>query len=306
MRLFAYNDAKNYGKMLCQQFSLLGHEAKLFTSASEVPEGSDVVCFIRMLHYPLEVRTYNKQVMEELNKKDILLIPNIQEVRLHDDKVKQFQTFPKWMPKTWHLESFENAVDLACNVSYPIVSKAAEGASACNVRFIQNSVAAIQEAYKVFKTNGIPLYLKNHFQKDYLLWQEYLHQPDRNDWRVTLIAKKYAAGFERYIRDDVNQPFASGSGKRRIFTSVDEQVSSLFDFGLKFATKFDLSMACVDILYDVNHKPVIVENSSAWGMYAYPDCVWFEKTDLGWIPTNYVGNDQWKLIAKAISDGDFN
>jgi len=306
MRLFAYNDAKNYGRALCHYFSLLGHEANLFTSAGEVPEGEDVVCFIRMLHYPLSVRTYNKQVMEELNKKNVLLIPNIKEIRLHDDKVKQYKTFGDWMPKTWFTEDYYKALALVREVTYPLVSKAAEGASACNVRLIKNDKEALQEIVQIFlRENGIPLYLKNHYQKNYILWQEYLHQPKGNDWRVTLIAKKYATGFERFVRDP-DKPFASGSGKRRIFTNVDKQVASLFDLGYKFATEFDLSMACIDVVYDSNGKPFILENSSAWGMYAYPECVWFEKTSAGWIPTEYVGDKQWQLIAKAISDREFH
>lgn len=303
MRLFAFDDVRDWGKEICASFSALGHEAKLFTSADEVPEGQDVVCFVHM-HHRLAVRAKRKEMMEKLSQKELLLIPSIREARLYDDKVKQFHTFSKWMPKTWHIQNLEEAISLTSKISYPLISKCTEGASASNVRLIKTKKEAIQEAHKVFSGDGIRLFKSKIFQKGYVLWQEYLHQPEGNDWRIILLAKRYAIVNERLVKDSIH-PFASGSGKRKMLSHLDFQTASLLELTYRFATEYNLSMACVDIVFDSNHNPVILENSCGWGMYAYGECAWFEKTSFGWEPTKYVGNDMFELIAKAIVNGNF-
>jgi len=304
MRLFVYDDKKKWGQRVCDEYKALKGIALFFTKSSEVPDEEDVAVFVLMMHYGLAQREYDKKLMEELSKKQkITLIPTSIEGRMFDDKIFQTKLFENWMPKTYYETDYKKAIQLVDNMKYPFISKASEGASASNLRFIINKQEALNEVEKVFSKEGITLWIKNK-QKGYILWQEYIPQPDKNDWRVILIAKKYAIVNERYIKND-KLPFASGSEKRRMVKKLDNKIISLLDFSYKFAKEFNLSMICTDIVID-SDKYLVLENGPAWGMYAYPKCVWFEKTVSGWVPTKYIGDDQFKLIAKAIQNKEFD
>lgn len=302
MKLFAYDDVGGWGKAISASFSNLGHKTKLFTSANEVPEGPDVVCFVHMYHQP-EFRTKHKRMMEELDQKELLLIPSIKEARLYDDKVKQFQTFPKWMPKTWHIENFEEAVDLASKISYPMISKSADGAGSSNIRFIKNKEQAIREVHKVFSVNGIRLHYPSTYQKGYILWQEFL-AGNTNDWRVILLAKKYAIILKRENRSNI--PFASGSGVFTQITKLNDEMTCLLDFTLSFVSESNLLFTGVDIVYDKKNDPVVLEYTCGWGFDAYANCRFFEYEDNKWILTKYIGRQTFDVVSKAILAGEFD
>jgi len=305
MKLFGYVDSPKQGwnNLLIAAGKKLGVFVIPFTRADEVPNEKDVAVFAHMSHYGLERRAYDKQIMEDLSKKNkILLIPSALEGRLYDNKILQYQTFGKWMPKTYYETSYEEVKKLINIIKYPFVSKASEGAGSSNVRFITSKEQALAEAEMVF-SDGITLWINNK-QKGYILWQEYLPQVDRNDWRIILIAKKYAIINERFVKNE-NHPFASGSGRRKMIANLNEKMVSLLNHTYMFANKFNLSLACVDIIYDSVGTPLILEDSPAWGMYAYTNCVWFERSQDDWIPTKYIGNDMFEIIIKAILKKDF-
>jgi len=304
MKIFGYIDSVNQGwnDLLIAAGKKLGVPVTSFTRADEVPDEEDVAVFVHMSHYPIARREYDKQMMEDLAKKSkIHLIPNRLEGQLYDNKILQYQTFDGWMPKTYYETSYEKAKKLAKTIKYPFVSKASEGAGSSNIRFIQNREQALAEARKAFSDDGIILWIKNR-QKGYVLWQEYLPQVKGNDWRIVLIAKKYAMIKERFIKDK-NHPFASGSDKFRTVFSLNDDLRLLLNHTYAFANEFDLTLVCVDIIYDADGKPIILENSNGWGMYAYRDCPWFEKNLSNyWPKTKYVGDDMFEIVVKAIME----
>ena len=97
MRIFAYNDPKNWGKWLCETIAERRGCASLFKEAEEVPNSKDVVVYIPMSHQ-FKHRAKHKRIAEESDKKkNILMIPRFHECCMYDDKIKQAQIFWKWM-----------------------------------------------------------------------------------------------------------------------------------------------------------------------------------------------------------------
>jgi len=304
VKVFAYADFQGWGRMLYESLNCMDHEAHLFSQPLEVPDEEDVVCFIHMTHYGLDKRERDKKVVEELNKKkNILLIPTIEECRLYDDKVSQyhFQDFKNWMPETWHITNRQKAIELAKSINYPIVSKASSGAGSSNVRFLCSTREALREVELAFGSLGIPLHLKNK-QTGYVFWQEFL-SGNSNDWRVVLLAKKYAMVLKRNNRLDL--PFASGSGDSKQITKKTKQLDSIMTHTLNFASSMNFLFLGTDIIYNEKGQPVILESTTGWYLPGYSECVFFEWCGTEWMPTTYQGKTMFDLVAKAILSGEF-
>lgn len=302
-RLFAYDDALGWGKMLCAAFADLGHSASLFTRARTVPDEEGVVAFIHLTHLPFSERRKNKTLAEKLHKKNnIRLIPTINECRLYDDKVLQFQQLEQWMPKTWYVTDRAEVEPLVDSIGFPIVSKTREGAGSSNVRLIETKAQALAEAQAVFSKRGLKCFRKN-CQRGYLLWQEFLAQ-NPNDWRVVLLAKKYAMILKRYNRPDL--PFASGSGRFEMIAKATTALEDLLSHARVFASELNFTLLGVDIVYGKNRNPVILETTVGWDLSVYSECVFFEHKAGRWVPTEYRGKTMFRLIAQAIMRRDFD
>jgi len=298
--IYAYNDAVFRGKSVVKAAKKLGIRARLFRKAKDVPNDKNIVAFMRMMNVP-DFREKNKRIAEELSKKNkILMIPRIHEARLYDDKIAQTKLFSACMPKTYYLTSKSQAEEILDIIGFPFVSKASEGSSSKNVRFVKDKKAANNEILTVFSGKGIDLqYSKN--QKGYLLWQEFL--PDNLfDWRVVVLAKKYVCVVKRYNKEGLH--FASGSDKVEAIKEISDEILQLLNFSIEFVNKFDLSMTALDIISNQKGDFVVLETSCAWVRKVLPNSI-FKFHDGKWTKTEHKTSKFPDLIVKAIIEGDF-
>jgi len=304
MGIWVYKDKQGWYQKLFDSLQRLGIHSRIFLEEQEIDiTDNHPIVFIHMTHYGVDLREQNKQLVEKLTKRNNLcLIPTIVECRLYDNKILQYKSFPDWMPKTWYITNFEEAIKIIDIIEFPFISKASEGAGSSNVRFIENRKQALEEDNKVFKEDGITCWLKNK-QKGYLLWQKFI-PGNSNDWRVILLAKKYAMILKRYNRPDI--PFASGSGNMECIQEISSiEHQSALEYTRAFAEKFDFVFLGVDILFDKKNKPIILETTTGWGFDAYSNCRIFEFTKSGWVPTQYKGRTMFDLVAKLITTNKF-
>jgi len=250
----------------------------LFTNPKEVPIGS--VAFIR-LDQRDGFRENGKRLVRELWSAGSVSVPNSWEANTYDDKAKQIQFLSPWMPKTFLLETEDEALLAAREVfDYPFLSKSADGSSSKSVRIINNFKEAENEAYKVFRGAGIKSVYSRR-QKGYLIWQEFLEGNDC-DYRVCITNDKYF-GLKRYVRTD--RPMASGSGNNEPIIELDNNARACFALARDISEVLQTRWMAYDFVFK-DGKPYVLEMSSSWTAKAYSDCVMFDR-ELN--PTDYRG-----------------
>jgi len=281
---------------------ILSRVVQLFwpNSARQVPDRPDTVVYYRNSIKNME--EVIETIEEVSQKKNVFLIPQIHESRLYYNKVKQAEAYPAWMPPTWHITSADEAAKKLEEIDFPFVSKSHEGRRSINVRLVKNREEALKEIEASFFGEGLPMEFGKR-QKGYVFWQEFL--PDNPyDWRVTVIAKKYAYAIRRQNRKDI--PLASGSGFLEYHADLNAELEKLLSYAVKFARENNCLLCAVDVLRDRKGRMVICEAECTWGRGGvdYKGRI-FEFKDGKWIPTVYTLDRQYDLIAKAIIDGEF-
>lgn len=210
-------------------------------------------------------------------------LPTARDGALYDDKVAQVPVLSPWLPKTYVITNPEDATAAAKDLRLPFISKAAVGAASQNVRFVQTMGDAAAEVMMAFRGDGIPLAKGSArspkpitSQKGYLLWQEFVRSEDGTDIRV-VINGDVAYGLRRFIRS-ADKPFASGSGKREIITSMDGDPFAVRAFALahRIAAERGFRWACFDFVQtsSITH---VLEVSFSWVEHAYSGCRLFRR-----------------------------
>lgn len=192
----------------------------------------------------------------------LTMIQDPDQVAHYEDKTGQFHRWGKWMPRTWSLQRYEDAMMFAAGWGKDdwIVSKADEGASSVNVRILKGRAELIEHIENVFtygvKVNpcaGGELILQN----DYVLLQEFI--PHQITWRVNVVGKQMA-GFKRYCYPD--KPVAQ-TGNTEPIMEMDPTVESLWIFAHKIRQDLDTRWCAFDILQTPDGWRLI-ETSLAW------------------------------------------
>ena len=111
------------------------------------------------MHYHPQVRALHKRIMQvmAMNPK-LVLVPDYRMSVLYDDKAEQARQFSKWLPRThifWTPNGARNYLEHSAK--FPFVSKAQEGSSSANVRFIETIDQAKLEVRQAFSDIGIKL-----------------------------------------------------------------------------------------------------------------------------------------------------
>lgn len=287
MKVYCYDDMISWGKMLFDLARKQGIEAHMFVRADQVEPGPDTFAFMHLMHHPFERQYYDKSVASAISKKQLVMIPTIQECIMYDDKWMCYEKYPKWTPKTHLISSYRQACEICKSVSFPLISKAKQGAASSNVRLVQNEQQARKEIEEAFVAGGIAQF-GGAKQKGYLIWQEFCAN-NTHDWRVIMLAKKYGYVLKRHNRPDV--PFASGSGRLGPIWELDKETEALLNFTREFAVEGNLSFVGVDIVYNSENKPVILEITTGWDINGYKGCQIFEYNDGAFRPTRMDGKD---------------
>lgn len=293
MRLAIWDDRRDgYPMNWCEPMLAAalanGWDARLFNTADAVEPG-DVV-FVHMHLHPL-VRTRDKSIMVDLAKRDdITLIPSPEDARLYDDKRAQTEKFRAWLPPTWIFTDSAAAVAFArARTVWPIISKSSEGAGSHNVRILANRQAALKEAALVFDAQGITSRYGQK-QRGYVLWQHFCEGND-GDMRVVKVGRQRLI-LRRGNRHD--RPMASGSGKLRPVTKMDEEAISALAYADQFFAAADTRWCAIDLVR-MKGEWRFLEMSSSFSIDGYAGCRFF--------PDGRMGTEFWPMALEEIEGG---
>lgn len=296
-KLWAFNDAHNWGAMLVSTAAARGYDAHLFEDGRELESKAGMV-FVHMHHHP-QVRDRHKRMMAALALNPHLqLIPDYRSSVLFDDKLEQQRQFAKWMPNTQVLTTPGSAKKFLNNApKFPIVSKSSEGAASHNVRILETPAQANEEMRFAFSDIGIKAKYGQE-QRGYLLWQEFL---PGNDGDIRIIA----IGSQRLILRRFNRPERPQAGSTNVkpITKLDAELEQALDFANSFFDQERLRWAGIDIVKD--HRTGawrVLETTVGWTLHGYYECAFF---DAGNKPTGRLGSDVWSVLLDEIDAGAF-
>lgn len=296
--VYAYRDSRGWGVRLARAGRQRGLAVHLFSQADAVPD-RPVPVFVHMNHHP-DLRAGDKQLMARLAERRVLLIPTALEAELYDDKVRQYRLLHRYMPPSWHLVTREQARAVLPTMPYSFVSKAATGAASSNVRLVRTPAEAEREIALAFGP-GIPLHWAQR-QRGYLFWQRFC--PDNaHDWRVTIIAGRYAFVVRRLNREAV--PFASGGTRFEPVEAIDSPfVVNLLNQALQVVLAYGFLLCAMDFVLDRGALRLL-ETSVGWPFQKFASARFFVWQGGAWRPTPYREAHLFELLVHAIGAGEF-
>lgn len=217
--------------------------------------------FIRPHAEPKALTVNKEQDWYNMNA-SLNMVQDINQVQLYDDKIGQMSFWSDIMPETW----FITKNDISnIPVTYPVVSKATEGASSVNVRILKDNVELTAHLNALFSEKGVPI---SHCdggpghaptkgrQQGYALLQEFI--PHDRTYRVNIIGGGRAV-FERYNYKDRN---VAQTGNVRPWMEVERP--ELLEFADMVADYIGTKWAALDILERPGGGFVLLETSLAW------------------------------------------
>jgi len=300
--IFSYDDRHGWGRLFIESMlDFRGVECRLFSLASEVPDMENVFVYIHPDH--LINRAPNRKMIEDLqNHNSSTFMPSKMELMVYDEKVRQTELYSDYIPTTRVFTDLNKAISSISKLDFPLISKSNEGAASSNIRFIESSEDALEEAKIVFSDSGLPRHDSRNMglvQKDYVLWQDFLPGND-NDWRIVLMNMRYAWVLKRYNRTDL--PFASGSGIVEPITEMNSEINEILNYSLAFASRFSLNFTGIDLVRDGNGELKVLETTTGWGKKAFKSTVFELSEDGSWRKTIFRGKDQWHIAALSMAD----
>jgi len=187
-----------------------------------------------------------------------VMVQDRAQVISYDNKIEQIGMLSGFMPKTWLVTDVDDAVNNP--PTFPVVSKAAEGASSVNVRVINTAAEYHDHVRQVFSPEGIKVNrcadgMMTH-QQGYLYLQEFI--PHDRTYRVNIVGNR-AAVFERYNYAD--RPVAQTGNTKGIHEPRPELLDYAFDVAREIGSKW--------VALDILRRPesgefVLLETSLAW------------------------------------------
>lgn len=275
-----------------------GYEAKRITQGQHAKGG---IGFIRPHADPnmLDCHKVDYMLMRGAGCR---MIQDAAQVELYENKTGQFVRWGEFMPTTWRFGSKTEALAAVKDgvFSYPIVSKANEGASSTNIRIIPDADALVRHITQIF-TKGIVVdhcsggYLSK--QRDYVLLQEFI--PHEFTWRVNRIGNQYCV-FKRYNYKD--KPVAQ-TGNTVAVTELTEEVAAVIRYAVRVTESIGSKWVALDIL----HHPerfVLLETSLAWPVGSFNEAVfWRRRSAGGTVPSARTWGELWEVLFDEIEAG---
>lgn len=286
--IYIYDDPSKWGREVAMAAGRAGIPITFFTAPQEVPEGT--VAFVRLDQYK-ERRNMSKVMVENLTRKGVHVLPNLQDARLYDDKCAQYEKLSQFMPDTHIVYRESIANGLIPRLTFPIVSKAAEGANAANVRLLRDAHSARREVQEVFHGKGLKMTYQR-WQRGYVLWQRFV-EGNPHDYRIIIVGD-YGRGLVRQNRKDV--PFASGSGVNRPLTLETEDERKVYDLAWRVKDHLGTDMIGLDIVLDKG-TPLLLETTSSWTIGPWVTAPVFDRAGS---KTQYTMGWQWDLIVLVL------
>lgn len=257
MKLYVLDEREIWHKAIIQAAVNHGYEAQRIFSGVEVKESG--VGFIRPHADP--VRLMANKDDYALMSMNLKMIQDWPQMEVYEDKSAQFRRWHEWMPPTWSFSNCEQALQFLKTATYPLVSKANEGASSVNVRILKDLRQAQEHVRQIF-THGIPVNpcadtRARVRQKDYVLLQQFI--PHTITWRVNAIGRTRAI-FKRFCYPD--KPVAQ-TGNVEPVMEMTAEMESLLEFSNKFFATAGTQWCAIDVLKDGTQWKIL-ESSLAW------------------------------------------
>lgn len=303
--IFVYADDRN-GKagLLSAAIRRRGRFSLMIRDVKDIPENMkcDVYFFIDHLTYRDRDKIKARGFYQSEN---INLIPSLNELLVYDDKGAQQLEYGKYMPPAIYTTDIDEARDFLKVTKYPFISKAIEGAHSSNVRLIRNKQQAINELEDIFSDEGRARHDKHNpglTQQGYVLWQKFM--PDNpNDWRIIMLAGKYAMIIHRQNQPDL--PFASGSGLRKPENELNEQILNMLDWAKAITEEHNLIVFAGDAILDEEGGFILVETSTTWPTIMHEENIVFTYKDGSWQESDYDGKMIFDLKADLLVENNF-
>ena len=261
---------------------------------------------------------FAKDLIQALAHQDILIYPNAHTLWHFNDKLAQkylLESLEVGTPRTEAFYDEARAIEWAKNTSYPFVFKLRAGAGSTNVKLVNNLSQAKGYIRKAFGSgyphkdrlnhlkDRITYYFRNrnkktynsllraiyrYFiptqntkllprEKGYVIFQEFMPK-NEFDTRLIVIGNK-CFGIRRYNRK--NDFRASGSGLLEYNPEVFDKRSIALAF--KVAKKLQSQSLAIDLLFDRDNNPVVVELSFAFPTGPFvDDCPGYWDDQLNW------------------------
>lgn len=273
--LWAYDDRKQWGRSFMQAAKASRAKVRLFVRPDRVPD--DARAFVRLDQQGQE-RNKSRDIVFALAERGITTLPTRQEAIWYDDKVAQVGALERWLPTTFVKRTAADARALADaieersveDLTFPIISKSAEGAASMNVRVINDRAEAEAEIRKAF---GSGIAISHHrIQQGYVYWQRLV--PDQEfDIRICVVGR-YWYGLTRYVRPGTVMASGSGNLDRIVKPSRKQRIAARLC--MQVAEKIGTRWMAFDVVFDTDGRPKVLEISSAWTMAAYKTCPLFD------------------------------
>jgi hypothetical protein len=260
MKLLWLKDTGGWGRAVARAALDRGHQAIPYRGLRSFVEHRPDWAFWRLSQETDRLRQ-EKLLAELFVLTGCAILPQIEQIRLYEDKAAQAERFISWMPATIVVRSPEefSVRDLVRDLGLPFVSKSANGAASINVRLITTLDQAETEFNRAFSRRGMPI-VRGPAQKGYLIWQKLCAGNDY-DYRINRVGPEYAI-FRRWNRD--NLPFASGSGRIEEVNPTDDEPSSALEFAQEFLELSNIHFGAIDLVWDNDLEWRLLETSVGW------------------------------------------
>jgi glutathione synthase/RimK-type ligase-like ATP-grasp enzyme len=193
-------------------------------------------------------------------------VQDMDQVMLYEDKPAQYYKWGELMPFTSFTQNRDCALDMMTEWrGWPVVSKAAEGASSKNVRILHNADELSDHIDQIWSKRGLRICYCDGgagkastygYQQGYLYLQEFI--PHDRTYRVNVIGDGRAV-FERYNYKD--KPVAQ-TGNVRPWMGIERP--DVLEFADKVVERIGTKWAALDILERPEGGFVLLETSLAW------------------------------------------
>jgi len=181
----------------------------------------------------------------DMQESGLRMVQDAWNVAYYDDKVGQLERLRAWLPSTWLFRSRREALEFVKGCQYPLVSKAAVGASSVNVRILRNAREGVKHVMDVFGRGVRVAHCAagaHSAQKGYVYFQSFI--PHTETWRVNILGGGRAV-FRRFNSRD--RPVAQ-TGNVAPVMEMTHEVESVLEFADEIAAALGTGWCAFDIL----------------------------------------------------------
>jgi len=269
-----------------------GYETRLVKGGEPLEGAAGAVGFVRPTAEPVGLRAH-RAAYRDMKGAGLRMVQDDRQIDWYDDKLAQWELWKDWMPESWLFTDKAKALAFVQKATYPLVSKASEGASSTNVRILHNEREGVRHVMELFGRGVIVHHCAagaRSRQRGYAFFQRFI--PHDVTWRVNAIGNGRAV-FRRF--NYANKPVAQ-TGNVAPVMQMDATVESLLDFADGFFKAAGTGWCALDVLQE-GDRWTILETSLAWP--------WNEKdhADTPIFRTLYPWGQLWHAMFAEIEAG---